>query len=381
MDVEPLTVTSAQLSPSAAAEFDALINQALARGVHFFTIQAEGLSYATDRAAQDALGGLASETGGEAFLGGASDKYIADKIESLTTCRLLLSFPPGNLPRDTPLAVRLDLHVPDVKIRAQGRIVVPSPESVARARLLGAFVDPASSDDGSLRALLIPQGGDGKTWRTSVQLRLRPTGFPDTSAELGASLVRGDAVMAEFSASMATKNGSRPLVLEKTVDLAPGEFAIVAVARDAKRGDTVSTRLDADWPQLAKTGAAIAPIAALQAGHAAMSKDGAATASGMLARDVDEPLDSAASITLKTVVCRGAKSTGTLVVERLVEDGLATEFVPTPMPETGEPCLQVVDVVRPGRLRPGVVDYRVTVRIGDEVVATARRPLRVVGEP
>ena len=380
---DPLAMTSADLIPSAAAEFDALVNQALARGVHFFTIQAEGLVETTARLrdAQNTLVGLAAETGGEAFLGGASNTYIADKIESLTSCRLLLSFPPGDLPTDTPLAVSLQLHAPNVKFRTQGRIVVPSAESIERARLVAAFVDPASSDDGSLRALLIPRSGDGKIWRASVQLRLRPTGLPDTSAELGASIVRGDTVTDQFNASIATKNGSRALVLEKTLDVAPGEFAVVAVARDAKRGDTTSTRLEAEWPNPAKAGTAIAPIAVLQAANAAMSKDGAVSASGMLARDVDEPLDPGASATLKTVVCRGSKNTETLVVGRLLEDGLENEFTPTTMEATGDPCVQVVDVVRPGRLRPGVVDYRVTVRIGDDVVATARRPLRVVGAP
>ena len=79
----------------------------------------------------------------------------------------------------------LELHVPNVKIHTQSRIVVPSPASIEKSRLLAAFVDPASSDDGSLRALLIPRGGDGKIRKAAVQLRLRPTGLPDNSAELG----------------------------------------------------------------------------------------------------------------------------------------------------------------------------------------------------
>jgi len=385
---------SAELVPSAAFEFDAVINQALARGVHFFTIQAEGLlAYSSrwdvnhppifrwdverHRYAQDALVGLAAETGGEAFLGGASNKYITDRIATLTSCRLLLSFPPGDLPRDQPLAVTLELHVPKVKLQTQGRIVVPSQASIDQARLIAAFVDPASSDDGSLRALLIPRGGDGKVWKAAVQLRLRPSGLPDNSAELGASIVRRDTVVDQFSASIATRSGARAIVLEKPLDIAPGVFSVVAVARDAKRGDIGSTRLDADWPSIAKGVAAIAPIAVLQAGAAAMSKDGAVSSSGSLARDVDEPLDPAASITLETVVCRGAKTSAPVVVERWIESGLANEFAPMTIEPAGDPCIQTVDVVRAGRFRPGVVDYRVTARIGDEIVAQERRALRV----
>jgi hypothetical protein len=377
-------VTGAEIIPSAAVEFDAVINEALARGVHFFTIQAEGLlaytpGWDTERhhQAQDALVGLAVETGGEAFLGGASNTYIADRIAKLTSCRLLLSFPPGDLPRDRGLNVTLELHVPKVKIQTQGRIVVPSQASIERARLLAAFVDPESSDDGSLRVLLVPRGGDGKTWNASVQLRLRPTGFPDNSVELGASIVRRNTVQDRFAASIATKSGTRAMVVEQSIDIAPGAFSVVAVARDVKRGDVASNRLEADWPNLAKCEAAIAPIAALQSTVAAISKDGILHSTGSLAREVDELLDPSASVVLTSVVCRGTKTTAPVVIERWIDGGAPDEFDPMTIAEPDSPCLQTVDAVPPGRLPPGVVDYRVVARIGDEIVAQERRTLRV----
>ncbi len=378
-------VASAVMVPSAATEFDAVINDALARGVHFFTVQAEGLlayrpGWDTERHqhAQDALVSLAAETGGEAFLGGASNAHIADRIDELTACRLLLSFPPGDLPRDQAMNVTLELHVPKVKIETQGRIVIPSPASIDKARLLAAFVDPASSDDGSLRAFLIPRGGDGKTWKAGVQLRLRPSGLPDSSADLGASIVRRDKVTDHFASSIATKSGAREKVLEKTLDIAPGEFSVVAVAHDAKRDDIGSSRLDADWPNPAKSDAAISPVAVLQAGPAAMSKDGALASTGSLARDDDEPLNPSIPISLVSVVCRGAKTHAPVVVERWIEDGSRGEFEPMTIAETAEPCVQTVDVLPAGRLKPGVVDYRVVARIGDEIVAQERRTLRAI---
>jgi hypothetical protein len=396
-------IARTEMVPSAAAEFDALINEALARGVHFFTIQAEGLvvytgdslrQYAGNhyihiskwnaerhRAAQDALAGLAAETGGEAFLGGASNKYIADRIESRSSCRLLLSFPPGDLPRDKAMSVALELHVPKVKIRTQGRLVVPSPASIEQSRLLTAFVDPASSDDGSLRALLIPRGGDGKTWKAGVQLRLRPTGLPDNSAELGASVVRRDKVTSHFASSIATSSGSRAMVMEKSLDIAPGPFAVVAVARDLKRGDIGSSRVEADWPNPVKSMAAIAPIAVLQDGQAAMTTDGKVSSSGALAREVDEMLDPTANVTLSSVVCRGAKTTSAILVDRWIEGGVANEFAAMTIAPTAAPCVQTIDVLSAGRLRPGVVDYHIVARVGDEIVAQERRTVRVGSEP
>ena len=377
-------VKLAEMVPSAAAEFDAVVTEALARNVHFFTIQAEGLlgyqlgwDAERHRYAQDALVGLATETGGEAFLGGASNKFIADRLETLTSCRLLLSFPPGDLPLDKAMNVTLELHVPNVKIQTQGRIVVPSPASIEHARLLAAFVDPASADDGSLRAFLIPRGGDGKAWKAAVQLRLRPTGLPDQSADLGASIVRRDKVTDHFASSIATRSGARAMVLEKSIDVPPGEFSVVAVARDAKGGDVGSTRLEADWPNAAKSTAAIAPVAVLQSAPAAISKDGEIASSGFLARDEDETLDPSTSLSLMSVVCRGAKTKRPIVVERWIEGGAHDEFAPMTIAETDAPCVQTVDVVPAGRLLPGVVDYRVAARIGDEIVAQERRTLRV----
>lgn len=387
-DCGPAAVMSAELIPSAAAEFDALTSDAVGRGVHFYTIQAEGMlvyrpgwDAERHRHAQDALVGLAAETGGEAFLGGASNKFIADRLESLSSCRLLLSFPPGDLPRDKAMSVTLELHVPKVKIHTQGRIVVPSPASIERSRLLAAFVNPTSADDGSLRALLIPRGGDGKVWKAAVQLRLRPTGFPDNSAELGASIVRGDTVTDHFASSIATKSGSRSMILEKSIEIPPGEFSVVAVARDAKRGDIGSSRLDVDWPNPAKSDASIAPIAVLQTAPGAISSDGAVSSSGSLARDVDEFIDPSSTVTLATVVCRGAKTKVSIIVERRIEDGVANAFVPMTIAPTDDPCIQTIDVASAGRLRPGFVDYRVTARMGDEIVAQERRTLRVGVSP
>ena len=378
-------VDNAEMIPSAASAFDAVINAALARGVHFFTIEAQGLlgyrpgglASKRNRQAQGALGALAAETGGEAFFGGASTPYIAKRIDAFSSCRLLLSFPPADLPLDKPMNVTLVLNDRKVKVRAQGRIVVPGPASIQQSRLLTAFVNPAASDDGSLRALLIPRGGDGKSWRTSIQLRLRPTGLSDNSADLGASIVRQDRVTDHFAASVATASGNRPTVLEKTLNIPPGEFSVVAVAFDTKRGDIGSNRLNADWPNPAKSVAAIAPIAVLQTGAAAMSKDGAVSDSGSLARDVDEALDPAIGISLVSVVCRGGTTRGPVVVERWLEGGSRDEFAPMTIAETDSPCVQTVDVLRAGRLRQGVVDYRVTARIGNDIVAQQQRALSV----
>jgi hypothetical protein len=393
-------VGAAALVPSAAAEFDAVVNEALARGVHFFTIQAEGLiayrpavdighhpaaqaSTDTERhqEAQAALVGLAAETGGEAFLGGASNEYIGRRIEARTSCRLLLSFPPGELPRDKAMNVTLVLSVPKVKLQTQGRIVVPSQASIEAARLQAALSDPESTGDGSLRALLIPRGGDGKSWKAGLQVRLPATGFPDNSAELGASIVRRDKVTDHFASSIATKSGSRAMVLEKSIDFPPGDFSVVALARDSKRGDVGSSRVECAWPNPEGSAAAIAPVAVLQTGVAAISTDGVVSSSGLLARDADETLDPSASITLVSVVCRGSKANSPVIVQRWIEGDSRAKFTSMTIADTGAACVKVVDVVPEGYLAPGDADYHIVARIGEEIVAEEWRAVRIGTQP
>ena len=171
------------------------------------------------------------------------------------------------------------------------------------------------------------------------------------------------------------------MVLEKSLDIAPGAFVVVAVARDAKRGDVGSTRVEADWPNPVKSMAAIAPIALLQSGKAAMTTDGAASSSGSLARDADETIDPSAGVTLASVVCRGAKATAPIVVERWIEGGLANEFAPMTIAPTADPCVPTLDVLTAGRLRPGAIDYHIVARVGDDIVAQERRTLQVGVSP
>jgi hypothetical protein len=292
-------------------------------------------------------------------------------------CRYTVGFYDPHPEADKRHQVRIESRRKGVHLLHADRFTFTSEKERWTQTLEAAFLSPQSSDSGGLHTLLIPRGGDGKIWRAAVQLRLPPSGVADTSTAVGASVVYHDIVTDQFSASIANKGGVRPVVLEKSLDLAPGVFSVVAVAGDVGRGRVVSKRMDAEWPDPAHSTAVIAPIAVLQPGPAAMSRDGAVASSGLLARDVDELLDPAAGITLESVVCRGAGTTAPIVIERRVEDGLANEFVPMTIDATGDPCVQIVDVVRAGRLRPGVVDYRVTARVGDDIVAQERRALRV----
>ena len=82
-----------------------------------------------------------------------------------------------------------------------------------------------------------------------------------------------------------------------------------------------------------------------------------------------------------SVVCGGAKTKGSVVVEHWIEGGSRGEFEPLTIAETDEPCRQTVDVLQGKRLTAGEVDYRLTARVGDEIIAEQRRTLRVPTGP
>jgi hypothetical protein len=315
--------------------------------------------------------------------GGALTERTNDSVLALNTaldrlsCIYSLGFRDDDFHSGRPKSVNVTLRRKNLRAFHAEAYVLRTEAGKRESLLLAAFVDPKAADDGSLRALLIPRGGDGAKWKVAVQLRMRPHGHSGNSAELGASIVRHDTVTDHFASSIATKAGSRAIVLEKTLAIAPGDFSVVAVARDVESDGVSSSRLDASWPNPAHTAAAITPVAVLQAGPASMSKDGAFASSGSLARDLDESLDPSVDISLISVVCRGAGTMGPVIVERWLEGGSRSQFVALTIAETDEPCHETVDVVPGRRLSPGEVDYRVTVRVGDEIVAQEHRRLRI----
>jgi hypothetical protein len=315
--------------------------------------------------------------------GGTLTERTNDSIQawnaalSRLSCTYSLGFKTDALPESRRVPLTVIVGRPNLQVIHPAFYVRRTESAKRESRLLAAFVDPAHGDDGALRALVIPRGGDGSIWNATLQVRLLPSGVPDRSLDLGASIVSHNEVTDRFATSIATKSGSRPAVLEQSVDIEPGAFSVVAVAHDVKKGDVWSRRIEARWPDLAARAAAIAPIAALQPGQGAILRDGRVATAGTLARDVDEMLDPSLSVSLRTVVCRGADSHDAIVVERWLEGGARDEFAPMTIAETGGPCVQVVDGVPRGRFQPGEIVYHVAARIGDEVAAEERRTLRI----
>ena len=180
--------------------------------------------------------------------GGALTERTNDSILALNTalsrlsCFYSLGFRDDDVNGGRPKAINVTLGKRGLRAFHPEAYVVRTDAMIRESRLLAAFVDPKASGDGSLRALLIPRVGDETKWTVSVQLRMPPQGRPDGSAELGASNVRHDSVTDHFASSIATKSGSGHIVLEKTLNVAPGDFSVVAVARTLGSGGRCAFR-------------------------------------------------------------------------------------------------------------------------------------------
>ena len=364
--------------PASRSEFDQVINAAIARGVHVYTIEAQGLiSENSERlsAAQDTFVSLAAETGGEAFLGASGADRDAKRIGARIGCPYIISFPPADLPRDRPLTVELTSKIPGVRVTAQGRLVILGDSALLTSRIKSAFSDPGAQDDGRLHVGLVPRGLDGKLWRADVLVRLETDTVHKIGVELGATVTQGDALLGQMSTSIATEGKPSPLVLRRGVSFPAGAVKVVAVAHDPQADDVMSRSLESDWPNPKKASAVIAPIAVMQPRAAAFSADDPRSPARGVALDQDETIDPARTVALESVVCRGIDAKGELIIDRRLE-GNAHGNYPVMKLAAGDRCQSTLDVIEATGASGIVVDYRIIVRSGNEILAEQRRPLR-----
>lgn len=366
-------------SEMGALPLDRVIDEASALGVRFYTVEAQGLTATGNplmarrpigspgrdglnssriRDAQGTLKDMALETGGEAFLNGVPAGRMTDRILEDVSCLYLLSFDPTGFPTDEPLAVRVEVDRPKVKLQTRGRLVLASETSRVTTRLLSRFASPeAVKSDVALRVGIAPVGfRDGK-YVARIQVAVPPTPFPGTKWDLGASLVARGAVRDETSARIEVAQSGVPVVLEREMSFRPGPFEIVAVAYESTTDQTASARLEGEWPPPNDDLVSFGPVSVSQSAKGAFYRDGTAVTSGVLLHAPEEPLRPDLPTAFLGLVCRAEdQKRAVRVVRKLV--GL--EEVPvgdTEVEFAGERCVQVLDVLRPGTLGPGGYRY------------------------
>ena len=81
-----------------------------------------------------------------------------------------------------------------------------------------------------------------------VQLAAPGSPFPDSTWEMGASLVSRGEVRADTSSQLSVGPPGVPVVMETEMSFRPGPFELVMVAHDTKTDQVSSTKLEGEWP-------------------------------------------------------------------------------------------------------------------------------------
>ncbi len=383
---------------------DRVLHQAAALGIRFYTVEAQGLTApnvgtesrgsvaslrnpATPgfntvrvRDAQNTLVSLALETGGRAFLNGVAGSKVAQRILEDLGCLYLVSFDPSRFPEDRTLPVQVKLRRPKLKAQHRGLIVVQSASSRLTARLMSAFSAPeASRNDVPLLAGLIPTGYDRGRFRARVQVAVPGTALPGSAWDLGVSVVTSGEVESSASGHIAVSGPGVPVVLERDMSFAPGPFELVAVARESRTDQIVSRRIEAEWPKLESSLAALGPIAVVQRAVGAFLRNGQKKNSGPLIRQEADVLRPDVETAFIGIVCRSRDQSGPLEVDRRLVGDTEAPFEKMVVDLGSDRCAVFQDRVVPGSMAEGSFRYSVRVLDRGQEVARAERSFVVLG--
>jgi VWFA-related protein len=343
--------------------FAKVFADASANAVRIYTVQGEGLvglsrgSNLRERAvhySQSGLKALALETGGDAFLNGASVGKIAARLADDLSCVYLLSFSPENLPLDKPLPTTINVKRPGVRVHVRGLTTLPSESSRRSGRLLAAFASGGSVDRSiPVEATLVPTGYEDGRHSALMQVIVRS---PSTGSEwdIGASVISRGQVRKEVSMRVlaSPQTDGTPIVLEAPVEIRPGPFEVVAVALELNTDTVGSFTLRGEWPDPAKA-VAVGSVVALQRRSGLFLRENDRMSEGSLVVTNDRPADPSASITVDSMIC-GHRGATRVRVQRSLQGSR-----PFALPELlvnfngADTCKTIHDEIPPGTLLPG----------------------------
>jgi VWFA-related protein len=363
-----------------ALSLDKVINEASALGIRFYTVEAQGLTATGNpmssqrgiggggnnalnssriRDAQGTLKDMALETGGEAFVNGVSAARMTRRILDDVSCLYLVSFDPEGLPLDEPLAVRVHVNRPKVKIQHRGRLVLSSESSMLTTRLLARFATPeAKSSDVSLRVGMMPVGFQDGKWIARIQVAAPPVVYPMAKWDMGVSLVSRGTVRDDASGRIELSSPGVPVLLESQIAFRPGPYEIVAVAYESTADQSASRRVEGEWPDPDAALVSFGPVSVSQPANGAFLRDGESRSSGTLVYEENDPLQPALPTAFLGLLCRAKDQKKGVRVVRTLIGSTETPLRDETVEFAGERCVQILDVIQPDTFGPGAYTYR-----------------------
>ncbi len=373
---------------------DAVMKEAGAQGARLYTVQAQGLQHSTQtRANLDAestMTSFALETGGETFRGGTDPrdlKRIYDRIAADLGCVYLVSFDPGDFPRDQPLPVRVRFDPESERamefarlydIRARGQIVIQSPAARHESVLLAAHAANSAVESTPGRTVLIPLAYDRGKFVALAQLAVANPDLPEgirteTTWDVGMSHVVDGKVVEDVSSRIEVEDARAPVVLETAWSFRPGESEIVSVGYEQRFGQLVTDDLEPEWPNPDLFRFTVTPTALVQPvdgvfvrveGQEQSSRRRGSLGVGDGSVFVDRPTYAI------TLVCRGKRYNDEVWIERDLAGDSTVAFAPVHWPHDGDRCTQIRDLIRPGQMGWGEFTYGIRVRDNPDGIGT-----------
>lgn len=325
----------------------------------------------------DGLKALTLDTGGDAFVGGASAKKMIRRIREDSDCLYVLSFDPGAYPRDRPLPVRVEVHRDEVRAHSRSQLLFLSDAARKTAALLAAFASPESVKDRlpTLGGVVPLEMQDGQ-FRALVQSIIPGSALPIAAEwDLGMSLVFGRAAREEASGRIAVDRPGIPLVLEAEMTFRPGAYEVRLVGQETRSGLVAAGKIAAEWPRV-EEGPVVTEIALLQPAAGVFLRGDDSRFKGSMVVPVDRAVRPEFPTAVISLVCLGERRREPLIVERTLTGESVVEFEPMELTLEKDSCAQIRDMIPANTMTPGTFTYSVRAN-GTE--ATRAREFVVAG--
>jgi VWFA-related protein len=209
---------------------------------------------------RDGLVSLALNTGGRAIL---NTNDIGNTLKQVVTASrhyYLLGFTPPSGGDGKYHKIYVRLWDSRWKVDSRTGFVDFNQEQVDERQILGSFMLPEMFSELPLHLEVVPLERRGGKWIAEAQLRV-PAAALDRlpqgkgsygQIELGASLFRGAKLSFHFDRALTLQFPSRfpsaEIVVQQTIEMKPGEYRGIAVARDTISGTVGSMSADFELP-------------------------------------------------------------------------------------------------------------------------------------
>jgi hypothetical protein len=298
------------------------------------------------------------------------------------SCVYLISFDPRDFPQDKPLAVSVIVKRPKVKTSVRGRLVIQSDGTRLTSRVLSACASPTSKTLATpVRVGLIPVAYRDGRFTARVQVAMPGSAVPGATWDLGASLVTEGVVWQDGSGRIQVAQANVPVVYEKDMDFAPGDYELVAVAHEVTTDTLASKEIRGQWPKIDAELASLGPIAVSQPMKGGFLRNGAALTQGAVVLGEGEPLRPGVPTAVIALVCRAKDQKRPLRVVRTLVGESETPVGSNELDLSEDRCGQIVDLIPAKMLGAGSYRFVIAVTSDGSELARAERTLVVPDLP